>query len=184
MCAYFLHTTLKINRSIYYFYPGKYYFMIRNMLSRLFFVCLLALPCSVFAQLYNDNRLPNNLQPVNRYELLDKTWHFIAMKCPDKIGTEAHHIHYFSTLKLTVSNSNNINYGTYHKKYNDVRDNPDEKGTYSLTTDEVGNVVLTLKRNKTGATAKYMVSFVETNHLTLIRTDEGEKCNITYAIAP
>jgi hypothetical protein len=41
-----------------------------------------------------------------------------------------------------------------------------------------------LKKNKTGTTAKYMVPMVETSHLTLIRTDEAEKCNITYAIAP
>ena len=65
-----------------------------------------------------------------------------------------------------------------------MRDNPKETGSYSLTTDEVGNLVLTLKKNKTGTTAKYMVPMVETNHLTLIRTDDVEKCNITYAIAP
>ncbi|MCW3122969.1 MAG: hypothetical protein JWQ38_2461, partial [Flavipsychrobacter sp.] len=40
------------------------------------------------------------------------------------------------------------------------------------------------KKHKTGATAKYMVPMVEANHLTLIRTDGEEKCNINYAIAP
>ena len=144
-------------------------------------VCLLALPVSVFAQ--TNTPLPNT-QPINRYDLLDKTWCFVAMKCPDKIGSEGQYIHFLSTLKMTATNSNNINYGTYVKTYKDMRDNPKEWGTYSLTTDEVGNLVLTLKKNKTGTTAKYMVPMVETNHLTLIRTDEVEKCNITYAIAP
>ena len=156
--------------------------MIKKMLEKILLVCLLALPASAFAQY--ENHVPNNMEPINRYELLDKTWYFVAMKCPDKIGAESHYIHYFSTLKLTVSNSNNINYGTYVKTHRDVRDNPREAGTYSLNTDEVGNVILTLKRNKTGATARYMVPMVETNHLTLIRTDEGDKCNVTYAIAP
>ena len=77
-----------------------------------------------------------------------------------------------------------INYGTYVKTYRDMRDNPKEFGTYTLTNDEAGNVIMTLKKNKTGATARYMVPMVETNHLTLIRTDEVEKCNITYAVAP
>ena len=106
------------------------------------------------------------------------------MKCPDKIGAEAHYIHWFSDLKLTVSNSNNLNYGTYVKTYRDVRDNPRETGTYTLTTDEVGNLVLTLKKAKKGTIAKYIVPMVEANHLTLIRLDETEKCNITFAIAP
>ena len=156
--------------------------MIKNMLKNIALVCLMAAPLGVLAQ--NDNKLPDNTSPINRHELLDKTWYFVAMKCPDKIGSESHYIHYFSTLKLTVSNGNNINYGTYEKTYRDVRDNPNEKGSYSLTTDETGNVVLTLKKRKTGTTSKYMIPMVETNHLTLIRTDEGDKCNITYAIAP
>jgi len=156
--------------------------MIKNMLKRIFLVCLVALPGGVFAQY--ENRVPNNMEPINRYQLLEKTWYFVAMKCPDKIGAEAQYIHYFSTLSLTVSNSNNINYGTYVKTYTDVRDNPKETGTYSLTTDDAGNVVLTLKKSKSGTTARYLVPMVETNHLTLIRTDDVEKCNITYAIAP
>ena len=156
--------------------------MIRNMLRKILLVCLMAMPAGVFAQ--QENKVPDNVSPVNRYELLDKTWYFVAMKCPDKIGSETHHIHYFATLKLTVSNNNNINYGTYEKYNRDVSDNPRETGTYSLTSDEVGNVVLTLKRKKTGTTAKYIVPMVEANHLTLIRTDEGDKCNISYAIAP
>lgn len=152
------------------------------MLRNILFICLMAVPAGVFAQ--NDNKLPDNTSPINRSELLDKTWYFVGMKCPDKIGSEAHYIHYYSTLKLAVSNSNNINYGHYERTYRDVRDNPNEKGTYSLTTDESGNVILTLKKSKTGTTSRYMVPMVETNHLTLIRTDEGDKCNITYAIAP
>jgi hypothetical protein len=68
--------------------------------------------------------------------------------------------------------------------YKDVRDNPRENGTYSITNDEVGNVVLTLKKAKTGTTSKYTIPFVEANHLTLIRVDEGDKCNVSYAIAP
>lgn len=156
--------------------------MMKNMLKQILFACLLALPAGVYAQ--NEARLPDNMSPINRYELLEKTWHFIAMKCPDKIGAESQYIHYFSSLTLTVSNANNINYGTYEKSYKDVRDNPDEKGTYSLTSDDVGNVVLTLKKNRTGTVMRYMVPMVSTNHLTLIRTDEGDKCNITYAVAP
>ncbi len=116
--------------------------------------------------------------------MLDKTWNFVGIKCPDKIGSETHRIHYLATLKLTVSNGNNINYGTYVKVNRDMSDNPRETGTYSMTSDENGNVVLTLKKNKTGTTAKYIISMVETNHLTLIRTDEGDKCNVSYAIAP
>lgn len=155
--------------------------MIKKSLKKILMACLIALPVSVFAQ---TNTPPANTQPINRYELLDKTWCFVAMKCPDKIGSEGQYIHFLSTLKLTATNGNNINYGTYVKTYRDMRDNPKETGTYALTNDEVGNVVLTLKKNKTGATAKYMVPMVETNHLTLIRTDENEKCNVTYAVAP
>jgi hypothetical protein len=158
--------------------------MIKNMLKNVLLVCLMAIPAASFAQVMQDNRPPNNTYPINRYELLDKTWHFIAMKCPDKVGAESQYINYFCTLRLTVSNGNNINYGTYVKIYRDMRDNPKETGTYSLTTDEVGNVVLTLKRSKVGTIAKYNVPMVEANHLTLIRTDNDEKCNISYAIAP
>lgn len=151
------------------------------MFKKLLLACLLALPAGVFAQ---TNTPPANTMPINRYDLLEKTWYFVGMKCPDKIGSEAHYIHWFSTLHLTVSNNNNINYGTYVKTYRDMRDNAKETGTYTLTTDEAGNVVLTLKKNKNGAIARYMVPMVETSHLTLIRTDEMDKCNITYAIAP
>ncbi len=156
--------------------------MIKNMLQKILLVCLLALPASVFAQV--ENRPLNNTEPINRYDLLDKTWYFVATKCPDKIGAESHYIHYFATLELSASNANNINYGTYKKFNRDMSDNPNETGKYSLTTDDVGNLVLTLKKNKSGATSKYIVPMVEANHLTLIRTDEGDKCNISYAIAP
>jgi hypothetical protein len=158
--------------------------MIKNMLEKIILVCLLALPAGAFAQQFQEQRPPDNMSPINRYELLDKTWYFVAMKCPDKIGSETHQIHYFATLRLAYSNPNNINYGTYVKFNRDMSDNPQEKGTYSLTSDETGNVVLTLRRSKSGATAKYIVPMVESNHLTLIRTDEGDKCNISYAIAP
>lgn len=156
--------------------------MMKNMIHKMLLVCIMALPVSVFAQ--QENKVPDNMNPINRYELLDKTWYFVAMKCPDKIGSQTHHIHYFMTLKLTVTNANNINYGTYEKYNRDMSDNPMEKGTYSLTNDEVGNVILTLKRTKTGTSSRYIVPMVEANHLTLIRTDEGDKCNISYAIAP
>jgi hypothetical protein len=156
--------------------------MVKTMLRTILLVCLAALPAGVFAQV--ENKPPNNLEPINRYELLDKTWDFIATKCPDKIGAEAHYIQFFATLRLSVHNPNNINYGTYVKAYRDMRDNPRETGTYSLTSDEVGNIILTLKRYKTNTTERYMVSMVETNHLTLIRTDDADKCNVIYAIAP
>jgi len=149
--------------------------MIKNMFKNILLVCLMALPFGVMAQ--DGGR-------INRAELFDKTWYFVGMKCPDKIGAESHYIHWFSDLKLTVSNSNNLNYGTYIKTYRDMRDNPRETGTYSLTNDEVGNLVLTLKKSKTGTVAKYIIPMVESNHLTLIRLDETEKCNITFAIAP
>lgn len=144
------------------------------MLRNLLFAIVLSLPLSTFAQ------------SINRADLLDKTWYFVAMKCPEKVSAnnDGHYIHYTSTLKLTATNGNNINYGTYEKIYTDSRDNPREKGTYSMTTDEVGNIILTLKKSKTGTTAKYVVPMVETNHLTLIRVDDGEKCNTSYAIAP
>ena len=151
----------------------------KNMLKNILLVCLLFVSVGAFAQ-YNHS------QTINRKELLDKTWHFVAMKCPEKVSSDndGHYIHYLSTLKMVASNVNNMNYGTYEKTYMDVRDNPNERGTYSITTDEVGNVVLTLKKARTGTTAKYIVPMVEVNHLTLIRTDEGDKCNISYAIAP
>ena len=155
--------------------------MTKNMLNKILLVCLMAMPAGVFAQTLTPD--PNML-PVNRYQLLDKTWDFVAMKCPDKVGADDHYVHFFLTLKLTAANVNNINYGTYVKEYLDVRDNPKETGKYTLTTDEVGNLVLTLTRNKTQTTSKYMVPTVEANHLTLIRTDDGDKCNITYAVAP
>lgn len=146
----------------------------KNMLKNMLLVCLLALPGGLFAQ------------AINRAELLDKTWYFVAMKCPDKVTStnDGHYIKYFSTMKLTAGNVNNLNYGTYEKTYKDSRDNPRETGTYSITTDEVGNVILTLKKAKTGTTAKYVIPMVETNHLTLVRMDEGDKCNTSYAIAP
>ena len=144
------------------------------MLKNILLVCLLAMPAGLFAQ------------TINRTDLLDKTWYFVAMKCPDKVTStnDGHFINFFSTLKMVASNANNLNYGTYERTYRDVRDNPHEIGTYSITTDEVGNVVLTLKKTKIGTTSKYTVPMVEANHLTLIRTDEGDKCNISYAIAP
>ena len=144
------------------------------MLKNILLVCLLAMTTGVFAQ------------NIDRKELLDKTWYFVGMKCQDKVTStnDGHYIHYFCTLKMVASNGNNQNYGTYEKTYKDVRDNPNEKGTYAITTDEVGNVVLTLKKAKTGTTSKYNVPMVENNHLTLIRVDEGDKCNTSYAIAP
>lgn len=165
------------------FTPKKQFFMMKNTFAKVLLVCLMAVPACVFAQ-RESNTVPDNTYPINRYELLDKTWHFVAMKCPDKIGAETHHIKHFATLQLTVSNMNNINYGTYVRVNRDASDNPKETGTYSLTSDENGNVILTLKKKKTGTTSKYIVPMVETNHLTLIRTDEGDKCNISYAIAP
>ena len=151
-------------------------------LPKILLVCLLAMPAGVFAQ--NLNRVPDNMHPINRYELLDKTWDFVAMKCPDKIGDQTSQIHFFATLKLTVSNPNNINYGTYVKFNRDMSDNPKETGKYSLTPDEVGNIVLTLTKDKTKTTATYIVSMVGKNHLTLIRTDGGDKCNVSYAVSP
>lgn len=156
--------------------------MVKNMLKNIFLVCLMTLPLAVLAQ--KPPFPPSNTHPINRHDLFDKTWYFVGMKCPDKIGSEAHYINWFSTLQLTVSNSNNVNFGTYVKTYRDMRDNPKETGTYTLTSDEVGNVILTLKKSKKGTIAKYIIPMVETHHLTLIRTDDEEKCNITYAIAP
>ncbi len=152
------------------------------MLKNIFLVCLMALPFGAMAQ--KPPFPPSSTSPINKYELFDKNWCFVGMKCPDKIGSESQFINWFSTLQLTVSNSNNVNYGTYVRTYRDMRDNPRETGTYSLTNDEVGNVILTLRKAKKGNIAKYLVSMVEANHLTLIRLDETEKCNVTYAIAP
>lgn len=150
------------------------------------FVCLMAIPASgAFAQVIGvENRPPSTSDPINRYQLLDKTWYFVATKCPDKIGAETHMIHYFMTLRLTATNANNINYGVYKKFNRDMSESPNETGRYSITTDDIGNVVLELKKDKSRQTARYNIPFVETNHLTLIRTDEGDKCNIWYAIAP
>jgi hypothetical protein len=159
--------------------------MPKNTFKKILLAGLLALPAGVFAQIAGvENRPPSNTEPINRYDLLDKTWYFVATKCPDKIGAETHYIHYFMTLRLTAGNVNNINYGTYKEFHRDMSESPDEEGKYSITTDDVGNVVLTLKKNKSNMEARYNIPFVETNHLTLIRIDEGDKCNISYAIAP
>jgi hypothetical protein len=157
--------------------------MKKTMLKSLLLSCMLVSAASVFAQ-RTEQLPPKNSEPINRYELLDKTWYIVATKCPDKIGAESHYIHDYGTLELSASNVNNINYGTYVRYNRDLSDNPVEKGKYSLTTDDVGNLVLTLKKNKSDETSKYMVPMVETNHLTLIRTDGGDKCNIFYLIAP
>jgi len=164
------------------FTSGETILMLKNMLKNIFMVCLMTLPFAAMAQ--RPPFPPSNSEPIKRLELFDKTWYFVGMKCPDKIGDETQYINWFSTLQLTVSNSNNVNYGTYVRTYRDMRDNPRETGTYTITNDEVGNVVLTLKKSRQGTTAKYLIPMVETHHLTLIRTDEVEKCNITYAIAP
>ncbi len=156
--------------------------MVKNMIKNILLTCLMAFPMVAMAQ--KPPFPPSNTDPINRYELFDKEWCFVGMKCPDKLESEAHYIKWFATLQLTVSNANNLNFGTYVKTYRDMRDNPREKGTYTLTSDEVGNVVLTLKKDKVGTTAKYMIPMVETHHLTLMRIDNEEKCNITYAIAP
>lgn len=156
------------------FTAKKELLIMKNMLKNILLVCLLAMSTGVFAQ-----------TTIDRKELLDKNWYFVAMKCQDKVsaGNDGHYIHYFCSLKLVAANSNNLNYGTYERVYRDVRDNPNEKGTYSITTDEVGNVVLTLKKSKTGTTSRYNVPMVETNHLTLIRVDDGDKCNTSYAVS-
>lgn len=156
--------------------------MIKSMFKNILLTCLLALPLAAMAQ--KPPFPPSSTEPINRHQLFDKTWYFVGMKCPDKIGSEAHYIHWFSTLELTVSNSNNINYGTYVKTFRDLRDNPREAGTYTINSDDVGNVILTLKKGKKGTIARYIIPMVEEHHLTLIRTDADEKCNITYAIAP
>ena len=145
------------------------------MLRKILLLCLLALPSIVFAQNLN----------INRADLLDKVWYFVAMKCPDELnnGTDGQFIHYYSSIKLTATNGTNINYGTYDRHYNDMRDNPKEMGTYSITTDEVGNLLLTLRKAKSTTTVQYIVPMVETNHLTLIRNDESEKCKVIYAIS-
>ena len=167
------------------FTPRNCFFMMKKIFQKILFVCLTAIPVLAFAQIPQvENRPPNNTEPINRYELLDKTWYFVATKCPDKIGAESHYIHYFMTLTLTVTNVNNINYGTYKKFNRDLSESPNETGRYSITTDDVGNVVLTLRKAKSNMTAKYNIPMVEANHLTLIRLDEGDKCNISYAIAP
>lgn len=156
-----------------------------NMFRKILFVCLMALSAATaFAQVGAENRPPSNTEPINRYDLLDKTWYFIATKCPDKIGAETHYLHYFMTLRFTVTNPNNINYGTYKKFNRDVSESPNETGKYSITTDDVGNVVLTLKKDKSKMVARYNIPFVSSNYLTLIRIDEGDKCNISYAVAP
>jgi len=149
--------------------------MNKTILKHILVVCLLALPTANFAQ------------SVNRAELLEKTWHFVAMKCPDKIanGNDDQFINYYASLRMTPSNAAaNINYGTYVKIYHDQRDNKREVGSYAISTDESNGTILTLKQAKTGEAISYRVPMVETNHLTLIRTDDGDKCNTSYAVAP
>jgi hypothetical protein len=150
-------------------------FMLKRIFTRVLILFIVALPFGVFAQ------GPN----LNRADLLEKTWYFVAMKCPDNLnnGTDGQFVHFYSSLKLTATNGSNINYGTYERYYNDLRDNPRELGAYSLTTDEVGNLLLTLKKAKSNVSVQYIVPFVETNHLTLIRNDEIEKCKVVYAIS-
>lgn len=155
--------------------------MIKNMLRNILLLCIMVMPFCASAQ---------NSSNINRKDLLDKTWYFLAQKCPpadkDNAGGngESQVIRYSSNLKMTASNVNNINHGNYVRMYKDNRDNPRERGTYAITTDDAGNVLLVLKKAKTDEVTSYQVAMVETNHMTLVRTDGKESCNVFYAIAP
>jgi hypothetical protein len=145
--------------------------MIKKQLAHTLFVCLLAMPIFSLAQ------------TVDRAELLDKTWYFVAVKC-DKMGSPDQFIRYYESLKLATNNPNITNYGWYERVYRDQRDNPKEFGTFALNVDETNGLVLTLKKRRTGEATQYKVVMVEANHLTLFRIDGSDKCRTSYAIAP
>jgi hypothetical protein len=124
----------------------------------------------------------------NRADLVNKTWRIMAMKCPDALsnaGDPDQYVHYYGTLTLTpaAGNAQSVNYGTYVRVNRDASDNPVEKGTYSLVTDEMNGTKLVLKPKK-GNEMTYRVETVLPNHLTLINLGEDVKCKFTYAIVP
>lgn len=128
-----------------------------------------------------------NAQTIgNRNDILNKTWRIMAMRCPDAFTNSNdpdQYVHYYGTLTLTPTNVQTANYGTYVRITRDQSDNPVEKGTYSLITDETSGTRLVLKP-KRGDEVTYRVELVYANHLTLINLGEDAKCKVTYAIAP
>lgn len=122
----------------------------------------------------------------NKNDLLNKTWRIMAMKCPEELSNANdpdQYVHYYGTLRLTPTNVQTANYGTYVRITRDRSDNPVEKGTYSLITDEFGGTRLILK-SKGNEDVTYRVELVYPNHLTLVNMGDNAKCKFTYAIAP
>lgn len=121
----------------------------------------------------------------NRADLVNKTWRIVGMKCPASMNTDDsdQFVHYYGSLTLTPDNYNSINYGTFVQINRDMSDNPIQKGTYSLVTDEMNGTRLVLKP-KRGNEVTYRVELVYANHLTLINLGDDAKCKVSYAIAP
>jgi hypothetical protein len=125
-------------------------------------------------------------QEINKKDLINKNWRILAMKCPEALANSSdpdQYVHYWGTLQLTPSQGEATNYGTYVKVTRDASDNPVEKGTYSLVTDENGGTQLILKPRK-GDEVTYHIDFLSENYLTLVNLSENAKCKVSYAIAP
>jgi len=138
-------------------------------------LCLLATP-ALKAQTMGDKAM-----------LVNKTWRFVAMKCPQAMNNAANpdeFVHYYYTLTLKPANSQNMNYGEYVKLNRDLSDNPVERGTYSITSDDVNGVRIVFKPNKSKTTKEYRVETVLANYLTLINLSDNDKCKIAYAVCP
>ena len=138
-------------------------------------LCLLAIP-ALKAQTMGNKAL-----------LVNKTWRIVAMKCPEALNNAANpdeFVHYYYTLSLKPSNAQNMNYGDYVKISRDVSDNPVERGTYAVTSDEVNGVRIIFKPNNSKTTKEYRVETILANYLTLINLTDNDKCKIAYAICP
>jgi hypothetical protein len=139
-------------------------------------VLLLALPVIMKAQ------------PMGtRADMVNKTWRIMAIKCPEQYTTaneDDQFIKYYQSLKLTPSPGyGGNNYGTYVRIHRDARDNPREAGTYQFNAAQDGATLLTLKPRK-GQQVEYRIAFSNPNYLTLVNTNQNEKCKVSYAVAP
>lgn len=149
--------------------------MYAKIYRHLLIILLLALPVLTFAQKHTD-----------RSKIVNKTWHIIAMKCPEQYvdsNNADQYIHYYSTIKLAPVVYNNVDYGTYTRIYRDSRDNPREFGKYSLVTDVDGSTRMILKSGS-GTTTEYRVEVVSDHYLTLYNLGDVDKCRVSYAVAP
>lgn len=147
----------------------------RQLYKQVLIIVLLLMPAMLFAQNQQD-----------RSKLVNKIWHVVAMRCNGQYADSSYandaYIHYYSSLKLTQVVYNNVNYGTYEYLSRDQQDNPRETGQYSLSTDDAGATLLTLK-TMDGRQRVYRIEVTD-HYLTLYSMNDDDKCKVSYAVAP